>query len=501
MKKQRIRFLILYALACQLQKQADFLFRLSGKADDLASATAETETSTMHSEATEDLPPPHWLMHKEANAIPAHWLRKVQQGAPTLLTKQGSPVRINTPSLAPFPTVQGKTQSALQRIERDQDSSLLQERSVSPALKVAESNIPDREIELRSEEEQREGYVDVVPHLTPQGQNSASQAVSPTRSRTQRSRQRLAVPMIALRYKQQSPDRGHALMPVVAPGISDAGEPIPASTFQAENRSAQEPTPASILTPPAEHAIPVVLPTRQNAVPLLNVVGKRAEDVLYRAHSPQRFLEETRPVPQASVDETRPVEAQRHITEQTYVFHTPDIPDTREPESAINNSRIFFLQKTQNKHIQRKNTGSKEWTTPDYATNPGEVSSQETLMKRISTGQQEYTEDRKHPEQSDAPGALPDTTWSQPAMAMPFPWSMEPATTAAQSTPQSWQAEMLPHAIQPAWGLDVSPPVRSKWPALFEREPAEKQEPEMFWQAWKRQQLLDEEQRGNRWNA
>ena len=541
MKKQRIRFLILYALACQLQKQADFLFRLTNQPEPLAAATAETETITMQkalrgmsSETAEELPPQHWLVHKEAQAIPTHWLRKVQQGAPTLLTTKSPPVRLNAPSLTPFPGKQGETHFVDQRSEGDPDGSMLQELPVSPSLETIEEEITGREIhpDARNSAEKRRGE-DANAHSFLRLIPLTNRESSPVHRRAQGTRQRFTTPDIALHNKQHQPGRELVSLPVGVPERAIVHEPGPASTFQVRDWSRLADAPASVLNTPVGNTLPVVPSTvagNRPSVVSLNVAEKGTSDVLYRtqttipgqqrghtytpdptrehASSRQLFREETFSVLPTRSEETGPVEARQQSSTPEHVLSTPSRPDAGTSGQKSTGPGVFFFQKTQQRPLQREHTDSKELArhqvtqpAPADTANPAQVQIQEAPVKKRNSEQQEHREGWRQTKWPAVPETLPASTWSQSARPDPFPEYLESEARAVQFTQQSWQTAPPPQGRQVPGEQALPSSVQASWPALFEIEPASQQEPDMFWQTWKRQQLLDEEQRGSRWNA
>jgi hypothetical protein len=114
MKKQGIRFFLLRALARQLQKQADFLFKLIGEEERLApqfqvgnkrinTVKQSIEQDRSVESAAAETPPAHWLARADAGEPPAHWLRRVHQSAPELLAKKELAIQsvAKPPSLLP----------------------------------------------------------------------------------------------------------------------------------------------------------------------------------------------------------------------------------------------------------------------------------------------------------------------------------------------------------------------------------------------------------------
>ncbi|MGH2507186.1 MAG: hypothetical protein ACRDHZ_07215 [Ktedonobacteraceae bacterium] len=105
MKKQGVTFVMVRALARQLQSQADFLFQLVGEEErtipqiqeDLPSTRAVSRKLNL-SNAEMDAPPADWLARQAAGGPPAHWLQRVQQDAPALLTSRGYASRHPLPS-------------------------------------------------------------------------------------------------------------------------------------------------------------------------------------------------------------------------------------------------------------------------------------------------------------------------------------------------------------------------------------------------------------------
>ena len=97
MKKQGVTFFVLRTLARQLQSQADFLFKLVGEEERLVPQIrqdaqnkmtiqqASTEERRLSSAEMEALPA-HWSELGETDGPPAHWLRRVQQATPELLS-------------------------------------------------------------------------------------------------------------------------------------------------------------------------------------------------------------------------------------------------------------------------------------------------------------------------------------------------------------------------------------------------------------------------------
>lgn len=94
MKKQGVWFFVLRALACQLQNQADLLFSLIGeeerplprKQPGAQSGTALQQATAREqrlSSAEAETLPAHWLAPGGRDEPPAHWVRLVQQAKPT----------------------------------------------------------------------------------------------------------------------------------------------------------------------------------------------------------------------------------------------------------------------------------------------------------------------------------------------------------------------------------------------------------------------------------
>lgn len=110
MKKRGVKFLVLYTLACQLQNQADFLFRYIGEERPVpqlraskAGALAGPEEAAQEPDSSAlEGPPAGWRAKQEIAGPPDHWLKRVQGAAPELLAGRGqTPVRRVPPPLTP----------------------------------------------------------------------------------------------------------------------------------------------------------------------------------------------------------------------------------------------------------------------------------------------------------------------------------------------------------------------------------------------------------------
>ncbi len=97
MKKRGVMFFVLRTLARQLQSQADFLFKLVGEEERFVPQTqpdAQNKMTTQQVTAEEwhlgtaemEDSPAHWSELGETDGPPAHWLRRVQQATPELLS-------------------------------------------------------------------------------------------------------------------------------------------------------------------------------------------------------------------------------------------------------------------------------------------------------------------------------------------------------------------------------------------------------------------------------
>lgn len=104
MKKHGVTYTVVRAMAHQLHNQAHFLFQLIGEEQhSLAHIQAEASNTRIAKRELAQLPtrvesapasdatiPADWLAQQTAGDPPAHWLQRVQQDAPTLLTGTGA---------------------------------------------------------------------------------------------------------------------------------------------------------------------------------------------------------------------------------------------------------------------------------------------------------------------------------------------------------------------------------------------------------------------------
>lgn len=141
MNKQGVKFFLLYTLACQLQKQANFLFSLVGEGYSThqhqenertlaAPGDAAQEQGSVNPEA--DIPLADRAGSREPDGPPAHWLNRVQQADPEFRTGHGLSAHRNAPQIPPL-----SPRPAEISIRHTSD------RSGMPSVKTPVSTLPD----------------------------------------------------------------------------------------------------------------------------------------------------------------------------------------------------------------------------------------------------------------------------------------------------------------------------------------------------------------------
>lgn len=419
MKKHGVTYTVVRAMAHQLHNQAHFLFQLIGEEQhSLAHIQAEASNTRIAKRELAQLPtrvesapasdatiPADWLAQQTAGGPPAHWLQRVQQDAPTLLTGTGA---------YPLPAVP----SSLEPATSFQPASVALIRPTEPLM-----SDPSAQYKQTNPSEQPTNYqLASLAQVSPTEPLTSDQS-APTRGKQPSAIRRVLAPFWPTRQRNKA---GRA--PSEQAQTRVQSQPHTTRADQAQQSPASQTEPAGDSAALSEH---VQGAGRMDEQPTLPAVSS--------------MLQPTMPaIP--TISRTHSMRAERAWN-----------VDTSHEASHVTRHALASVPVD-------GQTDTDPWPSLPSATTLPHVATPERVLPS-NTVQADLWR-RTPSEEPKKQTAWPLTSQAQPAQA---------------ASPLTYGSE--------------------QWPELPDESPTTSQDWRSIQQAWQHQQRLDDEQRGNLWNA
>lgn len=472
MKKQGVTFVVVRALARQLQNQADFLFSLVGEEERVTPrAWADAPSTPManqqpHLDQT-DAPPADWLAKQEAGGPPAHWLQRVQRDAPTLLTGKG---RLNR---SPLPVTLAST-GKLEKAAEVNLSNQLDVAASEPTVLQSEAN--DKQWPIHEKNAP-------TKTLTRKPGSAKPRALAPMRQSSPRDKQ-ASVAFQPTEHVSQ-PKQGWR-MPMAHPHQQDAVRPSSqqnVNTGEAFSEIAEQ----QACTPvPIEHYTwpqPPRLHLSEHKAAWASTVHDAHEDISFS------------PAPQVHKVSKRLVHTPRHEQQAHSLRFIPAINEPVAPlsrDERVTTSEVASVPMqsiSQHATVVRNTLQSK----------PAHISQQHMVPETWPDlpARREDVRGNREPALVRQPDDSREEQWPDTYFIEPNSYTSS-TYYSAKFCPIGEVALMPAHSsVQPF----LSTSSAGLWPALPDEQPPTDQDWGRARQAWQRQQRLDDEQRGCLWNA
>lgn len=488
-------FFVLRLLAYQLQNQADFLFQLMGEKERLIAETHGTqhETTLRQGNAHEQElsrmvtgePPTNWLEQKSMDKPPVHWLTRVRQAAPVLLSNQEhtSHNRALPASLAEMGTrkTQGRQDIAVppkpvspspEQLDGMLWSSLETRTTGNTETEIWQSDSEERDIqpgEMNHEDITRaEGAI-------------TSSSLDQTRSSQRKGRM----------FFVKNAKKMRMLFPFQR--LSDKGNPI-LSTRLSDRKGQNEEEEATPILP----SLATPLRRDQNAV----LLPRNEESGI---KSVQAGNEGTFPLPiEPAARSVPPTEEKVSVVEgiaPIALFVGPNRPDAE---------RLLTPQPEQQSQPIREDQISDKTTQPIFLPSAIQAVQGTQIRERLRSAQVSSGTEVWRGENQPATPAVYVHTWQEQWPHLPTepgfsadevgynsgtPQAMHHLfTKSGRHRPTPFDTQQLPHGTSGSR-------IETNWPCLSEENASGGQNWRAAYQAWAHQQRLDHEQRGMIWNV